>query len=49
MDKVTEFLEEDLILLSSLKTNINAKFFMKEIDNWDSDLNKISEIMDLII
>lgn len=49
MDRVIEFLEEDLILLSSLKTNANAKHFMKDIETWDSELNKISEIMELIL
>ena len=48
-EKVTEFLEEDLVLLSSLKTNVYAKYFFKEIENWDSDLNKISEILDLLM
>ena len=48
-ERVTEFLEEDLVLLSSLKTNVYAKFFSKDIENWDSDLNKISEIMDLLM
>ena len=48
-DRITEYLEEDLVMLSSLKTNAYAAVFGQQIDRWDSELNKIAETMDLLL
>lgn len=48
-DKLAEYLEEDLIQLSSLKSNIFAAPFAKEVENWDNELNRVSEILDLLM
>ena len=48
-EHVLEILEENLICLSTLKTNLHAGYFCKEIEKWDMELNKILEIMDLLM
>ena len=48
-DCITEYLEEDIVMLSSLKTNVYATVFNQQIDKWDAELNKIAETMDLLM
>lgn len=48
-EKVEQFLEEDLVQLSSLKSNAYAFAFARQIELWDVELNRISEVIDLLM
>jgi dynein heavy chain len=48
-EKVEQFLEEDLVQLSSLKSNAYAFAFSRQIELWDAELNRVSEITDLLM
>ena len=48
-ERITEYLEEDLLLLGSLKTNAYADVFIKDIEVWDRELNQVADIMDLLM
>lgn len=42
-------LEEDMITLATLKTNINAIEFEAEIEQWDMELNKVMESLEMLL
>jgi dynein heavy chain len=41
-------LEDDMVKLASLKTNLSAAEFEAEIEQWDADLNKVLEAMEIL-
>jgi dynein heavy chain len=45
---ISSRLEEDMVTLATLKTNISAIEFESEIEQWDFDLNKVMESLETL-
>ena len=48
LNNINNKLEEDMVKLATLKNNMSAIEFEKEINKWDSDLNKVLENLETV-
>lgn len=48
-DKVNEKLEEDLLQLTTMKSSVHAEQFVREIEEWEHDLNRVLETIDVLM
>lgn len=48
-DQINDFLEEDMLLLASMKTNFYYAAFAKEIEGWDNSLSKMIETIEILM
>ena len=49
IDWLIEYLENDIVQLSTQKTNPYSKHFSLDIEQWDTKLNWLTDIIELLI